>query len=81
MDIVAETVENQCEYERLRQQLSQLNDREKWVLEKRFGMPDGRRKTQRDIAKMLGISRSYVSRIEKRAVAILGKNLSAEKKA
>lgn len=77
-DVVAEAVENQCEQERLANQISQLNNREKWVLEMRFGMPDGGRKTQRDIAKMLGISRSYVSRIEKRAIGKLGKNLSAE---
>lgn len=77
-DVVAEAVENQCEQERLANQISRLNNREKWVLEMRFGMPDGGRKTQRDIAKMLGISRSYVSRIEKRAVGKLGKSLTAE---
>ena len=73
-DVVAEAVENQCEQERLACQISRLNNREKWVLEMRFGMPDGGRKTQRDIAKMLGISRSYVSRIEKRAIGKLSKN-------
>ncbi len=77
-DVVAEAVENQCEQERLNKQISRLSSREKWVLEMRFGMPDGSRKTQRDIAKILGISRSYVSRIEKRAIVKLGKNLSAE---
>ncbi len=77
-DVVAEAVENQCEHERLSKQISRLSSREKWVLEMRFGMPDGSRKTQRDIARMLGISRSYVSRIEKRAIGKLGKNLSAE---
>jgi len=77
-DVVAEAVENQCEHERLNKQIGRLSNREKWVLEMRFGMPDGSRKTQRDIAKMLGISRSYVSRIEKRAIGKLGKNLSAE---
>jgi RNA polymerase sporulation-specific sigma factor len=77
-DVVAEAVENQCEQERLVNQISRLNNREKWVLEMRFGMPDGGRKTQRDIAKMLGISRSYVSRIEKRAVGKLCKSLTAE---
>lgn len=77
-DVVAEAVENQCEHERLNKQISRLSSREKWVLEMRFGMPDGSRKTQRDIAKMLGISRSYVSRIEKRAIVKLGKNLAAE---
>lgn len=65
-DVVAEAVENQCEHERLNKQIGRLSSREKWVLEMRFGMPDGSRKTQRDIAKMLGISRSYVSRIDKR---------------
>jgi len=44
----------------------------------RFGIPDGDRKTQRDIAKMLGISRSYVSRIEKKAIGKLGDHLSAD---
>jgi len=44
----------------------------------RFGMPDGGRKTQRDIAKLLGISRSYVSRIEKRALNKLCKNMETE---
>lgn len=77
-DIVAETVENQCDQERLSQCVARLNKREKWVLEMRFGLPDGSRMTQRDIARMLGISRSYVSRIEKRAINKLSKNLSAE---
>lgn len=77
-DVVAEAVEIQCEQERLNSQISRLSSREKWVLEMRFGMPDGGKKTQRDIAKMLGISRSYVSRIEKRALGKLSKNLSAE---
>ena len=75
-DVVAEAVESQCEQERLTQELQGLSNREKWVLEMRFGMPDGQKKTQRDIAKLLGISRSYVSRIEKRAITKLNKSLS-----
>ena len=77
-DVVAEAVENQCEQERLGRQINRLSNREKWVLEMRFGLPDGSRKTQRDIAKLLGISRSYVSRIEKRAIRKLSKNLASE---
>ena len=73
-NVVEETVENQCENERLNKQISTLNKRERLVLNMRFGIPNGNRKTQRDIAKQLGISRSYVSRIEKRAVAKLGKD-------
>jgi RNA polymerase sporulation-specific sigma factor len=71
-------VENLCEQERLNKEIHRLTAREKWVLEMRFGIPNGSRKTQRDIAKILGISRSYVSRIEKHAINKLGKTLSAE---
>lgn len=45
-----------------------LDDREKEVVIGRFGLINGEEKTQREIAKELGISRSYVSRIEKRAL-------------
>jgi len=75
-DSVSEAVETQCEQERLTLQVSRLSKREKNVLQMRFGIPDGVRKTQRDIAKMLGISRSYVSRIEKRALFKLSKSLA-----
>jgi RNA polymerase sporulation-specific sigma factor len=52
--------------------------REKQVLELRFGLENGARKTQREIAKSPGISRSYVSRIEKRAISKLTKEFTAE---
>jgi RNA polymerase sporulation-specific sigma factor len=77
-DVVGEAVENLCEQERLNKEIHRLTSREKWVLEMRFGLPDGRRKTQRDIAKILGISRSYVSRIEKHAITKLGKTLAGD---
>ena len=75
-DVVAEAVENQCEQEWLAKEIRKLTGRERWVLEMRFGLPDGIRKTQRDIARLLGISRSYVSRIEKKAINKIGKGLS-----
>lgn len=54
-----------------------LRDREKIILELRYGLIDGVCKTQREIASMLGISRSYVSRIEKRAIDKLNKALNS----
>ncbi|MGM7635696.1 RNA polymerase sporulation sigma factor SigK [Bacillus sp. Hm123] len=48
--------------------LSVLDEREQEVIIARFGLNQGDEKTQREIAKQLGISRSYVSRIEKRAL-------------
>lgn len=55
-----------------------LKHREKIVLELRYGLLNGASKTQREIAKMLGISRSYVSRIEKKAIKKLSKELEPE---
>jgi RNA polymerase sporulation-specific sigma factor len=55
-----------------------LKSREKKVIELRYGLFNGISKTQREIAKMLGISRSYVSRIEKKAIKKLSKELKAE---
>lgn len=52
-----------------------LKDREKVIIELRYGLIDGSCKTQREIAAMLGISRSYVSRIETRALGKLNKVL------
>ena len=52
-----------------------LKDREKVIIELRYGLIDGKCKTQREIANLLGISRSYVSRIETRALAKLNKAL------
>src|SRR5690554_2485605 len=68
VNLVPETVEMKLEEERLREKLNNLNKREKKVLELRYGLQNGVSKTQKEIAKLLGISRSYVSRIEKKAL-------------
>ena len=52
-----------------------LKKREKVIIELRYGLIDGGCKTQREIAAMLGISRSYVSRIETRAIEKLNKEM------
>lgn len=67
-DTVADTVEISFEYELLLERIQCLTNRERTVLEMRFGLVDGIPITQREIGKKLGISRSYVSRIEKRAI-------------
>lgn len=51
-----------------------LKGREKKIIELRFGLDGGKPKTQNEIAKMMGISRSYVSRIETKAIGKLGKD-------
>ena len=52
-----------------------LKDREKTILELRFGLNGAKPKTQNEIADMMGISRSYVSRIETKAIGKLSKEL------
>ena len=52
-----------------------LHGREKTVIELRYGLADIDEMTQREIATMLDISRSYVSRIEKKALGKLGKEM------
>ena len=56
-----------------------LTKREKEILEMRYGLVDGDVKTQREIALILGISRSYVSRIEKKALKKLFKEFNLKK--
>lgn len=53
-----------------------LKDRERLILEMRFGLYGNAPKTQNEIAKMLGISRSYVSRIETKAINKLSKEFT-----
>lgn len=65
---VEDEVEMKIEKNKIHQHIHILDDREQEVIRCRFGLDNGVEKTQREIAKELGISRSYVSRIEKRAL-------------
>ncbi len=67
-DDVIETIQLAMELEKVKKYICVLDDREKEVIVGRFGLDLKEEKTQREIAKELGISRSYVSRIEKRAL-------------
>lgn len=60
--------------------LNLLNDREKEIIVKRYGLLNKKEKTQKEIAKELNISRSYVSRIEKRALTKIYKEFIKNKK-
>ena len=62
--MVLEEVEDRLERQKLYEKLAFLTPREKLILRLRYGLADGIRYTQREIARGLGISRSYVSRIE-----------------
>jgi RNA polymerase sporulation-specific sigma factor len=70
-DEIVDMVQLKLEKAKIYSRLNLLDEREQEVIRGRFGLPDGEEKTQREIAEELGISRSYVSRIEKRALTKL----------
>ena len=79
-DSVLETVENNIQIKSLYKKMDLvLTPREKKIIQMRYGLVDGKYKTQREIANMLNISRSYVSRIEKKALNKLYKELNYRK--
>lgn len=75
---IIEVVEAKIQEEKIRGNMGVLTRRERQVIEMRYGLFSGLKETQREIAKKLGISRSYVSRIEKRALKKLIKEISVE---
>jgi RNA polymerase sporulation-specific sigma factor len=77
-DAVPDEVTTGLQWEAVRRYLSALDPKERLVIETRFGIGQSHRVTQREIARTLGISRSYVSRIEKRAVQKLLKEIDPE---
>jgi RNA polymerase sporulation-specific sigma factor len=77
-DVVPDTVGVRLDESKVRKRVARLKGKEKLVVELRYGLKGGAVRTQREIARRLGISRSYVSRIEKKALGRLRKELQAE---
>ena len=78
-DSVLDKVESNIQIKQLYNKIGiSLSGREGDILKMRYGLIDGRCRTQREIAALLGISRSYVSRIEKKALKKLKKEMSSK---
>ncbi len=75
-DVVYKKIENGVETELLRQALTKLNAREREIVELRFGLGGEEELTQKEVADMLGISQSYISRLEKKIIARLKKEFA-----
>ena len=67
-DIVNKGIETEAEREILRSAVSELCDREREIMEMRFGLINGKEMTQKEVADTIGISQSYISRLEKRII-------------
>lgn len=74
-DIVGRDLEDQTDRELLAQALSMLTERERSIIEMRFGLNRQDPQTQKQVADALGISQSYISRIEKRIMKRLKKEM------
>ena len=75
-DVVYKKIENGVETELLKQALLKLNSREREIMQLRYGLSGEEEKTQREVADMLGISQSYISRLEKKIISRLKKEFS-----
>ena len=75
-DIIYRYLEDEIDKQLLEIALRKLSEREKRIMELRFGLNDGVEKTQKEVADMLGISQSYISRLEKRIIKRLKKEIS-----
>lgn len=74
-DVIYRELEEEVEKALLRQAIGQLAGRERRIMDLRFGLRDGRERTQKDVADHLGISQSYISRLEKRIFKRLRKEI------
>ena len=77
-DSVYSDIEGGVERELLKNSLSKLPQREQRIMNMRFGLDGGEEMTQKDVADALGISQSYISRLEKKIIGKLKKDISRQ---
>lgn len=77
VDIICRGLEEEVDRQLLKEALMKLEPREREIIELRFGLnKEGREKTQKEVADILGISQSYISRLEKKIIERLRKEIS-----
>ena len=75
-NIIHSTIEEEVDKQLLHIAMEKLSDRETRIIQLRFGLGSEEEKTQKEVADMLGISQSYISRLEKRIIGRLKKEIS-----
>lgn len=76
VDVISRPIEEEVDKQLLQLAMNRLTNREKLIMELRFGIDNGEEKTQKEVADRLGISQSYISRLEKRIIRRLRKEFS-----
>jgi len=75
-DEISKDLEDEVDKKLLYEAIEKLSKREKKIIKLRFGLNSGAEKTQKEVADMLGISQSYISRLEKRIISRLKKEIA-----
>ena len=75
-DTVSKNLESSVERQLLWNAIEKLQNREKEIMRLRFGLAGAEEKTQKEVADMMGISQSYISRLEKKIIYRLKKEIS-----
>lgn len=75
-DIIHKNIEEEVDKQLLEVAITKLSNREKKIIQLRFGLQGENEKTQKEVADMLGISQSYISRLEKRIINRLKKEIN-----
>ncbi|MBQ8623540.1 MAG: RNA polymerase sporulation sigma factor SigE [Oscillospiraceae bacterium] len=76
-DDVGQHIESETEKQLLIEAVNALDHRERFIMQMRFGLLGGKEMTQKEVADIVGISQSYISRLEKRILKQLRKDLEA----
>lgn len=74
-DIIYRELEDEVDRKMLHKAIGKLSSRERKIMELRFGLCNGKEQTQKEVADLLGISQSYISRLEKRIIKRLRKEI------
>ena len=77
-DVVMRPMEDDVDHALLRQALENLPEREQTIVRMRFGLGGRPEKTQKEVADLMGISQSYISRLEKRIMTRLRREISRQ---
>ena len=79
-DVIYKDLENEVERKLLIKAIAKLSEREQTIIRLRFGLGsvDGKELTQKEVAELLGISQSYISRLEKKIMRRLKKEMSKD---
>lgn len=77
-DITSRRIEDEVDKKLLKESITKLSKREKCIMELRFGFGNDEEKTQKEVADMLGISQSYISRLEKKIITKMRREIRSK---